>query len=243
MILNKLNQLSAEKYLILFLVILGAEGLLKNSYALPHLLLAPALAAVSDFVINYIRYKRKEFPEHGLITGLIVALVLSPVSLIASVIIPILSIVLKHAIRYKGRNIFNPAALGMFVSGIALGVHAAWWAAGSLLTVPFGLIIAYKLRRLYNSVSFIVVSSVISVIYGFMSSGNFLLPLNTSTLFFAFVMLLEPVTSPYTKKGQVVFGISAAVLSFLFTLFNAADSFLPTLLIMNLFASWLNKLK
>ena len=243
MFLEKIGQFSVEKYLILFLIVLGLEGLLKNSFALAQLVVSPVAAAAADFSINYLRYKRKEFPEHGLITGLIVALVLSPVSLIASVIIPILSIVLKHAVRYKGRNIFNPAALGMFVSGIALGVHAAWWAAGSLLTAPFGLIIAYKIRRLYNSVSFIVVSSVISVMYGFMSSGNFLLPLNTTMLFFAFVMLLEPVTSPYTKKGQVVFGMSAAILSFLFTLFNAADSFLPTLLIMNLFARWMNKLK
>jgi Na+-translocating ferredoxin:NAD+ oxidoreductase RnfD subunit len=236
MILNKLNQFSAEKYLILFLVIFSIEGLLKNSFALPHLLLAPALASISDFSINYIKYKRKEFPEHGLITGLIIALVLSPVSLFASIIIPPVAIVLKHVIHYKGRNIFNPAALGMFVSGIALGVHAAWWSIG-LLAIPFGLVVAYKIRRIYNPLSFVV----LSIVYDFVVSGGF--SLNTSMFFFAFVMLLEPVTSPFTKKGQIIFGASAALLSFAFAFFNATDIFVPTLLILNLFTRRLNKLK
>ena len=235
MFLEKLKRFSAEKYLILFLVILGIEGFSKNSFALSHLIISPIVASVSDFVVNYVRYERKEFPEHGLITGLIIALVLSPVSLFASVIIPLAAVTLKHIIRYKGRNIFNPAALGMFVSAI-LGVHAAWWSI-SLLVIPFGLIVAYKIRRLYNPLSFVA----LSIAYDFIVSGSF--SLNTSMFFFAFVMLLEPVTSPYTKKGQLIFGISAALLSSLFAFLNATDIFLPGLLIMNLFTHWLNKVK
>ncbi|MBI2076655.1 MAG: RnfABCDGE type electron transport complex subunit D [Candidatus Aenigmarchaeota archaeon] len=241
MIPETFRRLSVEKYLILFLVILGIEGLLKNSFALAQLVLSPLVAAVSDFVANYFRYKRKEFPEHGLITGLIIALVLSPVSLFASVIIPVIAIALKHVIRYKGRNIFNPAALGMFVSAAALGVQAAWWSVG-YLAIPFGFIVAYKIRRLYNPLSFIAGSSAISAAYAYINSGKWLLPINASMFFFAFVMLLEPVTSPHTKKGQVIFGVSAAVISF-FLGFTAADIFLASLLAMNLFTPWLNKVK
>lgn len=241
MFLEKLARLSVEKYLVLFLVILGIEGLLKNSFALAQLVLSPLVAAVSDFVVNYLRHKRKEFPEHGLITGLIIALVLSPVSLSASIIIPVIAIALKHVIRYKNRNIFNPAALGMFVSAAALGVHAAWWSV-SYLAMPFGFIIAYKIRRLYNPLSFIAVSSAIPAIYGYINSGKWLLPINASMFFFAFVMLLEPVTSPHTKKGQVIFGVSVATLSFLLS-FTSLDIFLSSLLIMNLFTPWLNRLK
>ena len=66
-----------------------------------------------------------------------------------------------------------------------------------------------------------------------------------TAFFFAFVMVLEPVTSPFTRKGKLIFGALVALLGIMLPLFLhvPADLFLGSLLVMNLFTSRLNKLK
>ncbi|MDI6721314.1 MAG: RnfABCDGE type electron transport complex subunit D, partial [Candidatus Aenigmarchaeota archaeon] len=61
--------------------------------------------------------------------------------------------------------------------------------------------------------------------------------------FFAFIMLIEPVTTPSAKKGQIIFGAATAMLSAAFAMYTRIDFFLVSLLIMNIFTYRLNRIR
>ena len=230
------RELQAEHVLIAMLLVLAALSFSFSS--MPHLVIAPAAAALLDFFLAWLIDKRKGFPYLGLITGLIIALLLAPnpvFALAASVI----AIGSKYIIRIKKRNIFNPAAFALFILSI-FGIVTAWWGALYWIVVPLGLLVAYRIRRLETSLSFLL------VYFLAMYSIKGAFPLEDYTAyFFAFVMVLEPMTSPFARKGKLIFGPAVAVIGVFLPLFVnvPVNLFLGALLLMNIFTPWLNRLK
>ncbi|MDI6721516.1 MAG: hypothetical protein QMD85_03935, partial [Candidatus Aenigmarchaeota archaeon] len=66
-----------------------------------------------DALISYLKNKKWEFPWLGLITGLIIAVLLGPGNILFAIAVPAAAIILREVIKFKNRNIFNPAALGL----------------------------------------------------------------------------------------------------------------------------------
>lgn len=230
------RKLQAEHILVAMLLILAALFVSAENFF--NLIVAPATAAVLDFMLANFISKRKAFPWLGLISGLIIALLLAPNPLFAFVAATI-AIAGKYIIRIKKRNIFNPAAFALFVLSI-FGIVTAWWGVLHWIVVPLGLLVAYKIRRLETSLSFLV--AYFLAIYAV--KGAF--PLEDYTAyFFAFVMVLEPVTSPFARKGKLIFGPAVALLAVFLPLFVnvPVNLFLGALLLMNLFVPFLNKLR
>ncbi|MBI4171061.1 MAG: RnfABCDGE type electron transport complex subunit D [Candidatus Aenigmarchaeota archaeon] len=230
------KMLEAEHVLIAMLLILAA--LTFSIGNILHLVIAPLTAAVLDFLLAWLIDKRKDFPYLGLISGLIIALLLAPNPVFAFVA-AVIAMAGKYIIRIRKRNIFNPAAFSLFVMSI-FGIVTAWWGVLHWIVIPLGLLVAYKIRRLETSLSFLAVYFIIF----FIIKG--VLPLEDYTAyFFAFVMVLEPVTSPATRKGKIIFGPAVALLALLLPLAAnlPVNLFLGSLLIMNLFTPYLNKLK
>ncbi|MBI2172611.1 MAG: RnfABCDGE type electron transport complex subunit D [Candidatus Aenigmarchaeota archaeon] len=231
-----LNKITTEHWVSAFLVITLAYSYVisPSDGKLYQIIIAPAVAVVLDAVIYKIRQKRLEFPWLGLITGLIIAALMAPNILLAAVI-PAAAIILKHVIKFRGRNVFNPAALGLLIATF-LGAFASWWAV-SFLVIPFGLIAVYKTRRYYNAAAFLVLYYILSAARG----SAFLL--DYAALFFALIMVIEPVTTPSAKKGQIAFGAAVAVLSTALAVYTRIDFFLLSLLLMNLFSYRLNRFR
>jgi ferredoxin-NADP reductase len=163
--------------------------------------------------------------ESSLITGIILALIISPtleigglvVLLFASMIAGISKFVLVH----NGRHIFNPAALGAFVIGITGLGGASWWVATPVLT-PIVLIVTlvslYKSHRFSVAGVFLAVSIPILLIvfsqYGTSLLDNIYLLMSWPLLFIAGVMLTEPLTLP-PRKWQM--HVEAAIVAVLFS--------------------------
>ena len=87
-------------------------------------------AGLLDIVILRLRHPRWEFPSGAVLTGLIVAMVLSPfepwwVPAVTSAI----AIASKYLLRTKATNVFNPAALALIVSFYAFNTGQSWWGA------------------------------------------------------------------------------------------------------------------
>ncbi len=161
--------------------------------------------------------------ESVYITALILALIMSPISYtdvsgsVILIIVAIISSASKYILAIRKKHIFNPAAIAIVFSAFVLGTPATWWVAGNVALLPFvligGLIVVYKLRK-FDLVLAFFVSSFITV--AFISADPIAsiqaTVLYSVFLFFAFVMLTEPLTQPNTRVLRVVYGIFIGIL-------------------------------
>jgi Na+-translocating ferredoxin:NAD+ oxidoreductase RnfD subunit len=217
-------------------------------HALPlPLILAVAIAGIIEILIRKLYLKHAfKIPYSGLITGLIIGSVAPinaplPLILIASVI----AVVSKFFIQFKNSNIFNPATLGLVIALPIFGLGDEWWVASNyniygiaITLTPILIILAYEARRLPTALSFIGASVMLALVMGMGSQlsltaiAALLFGIN---YFFAFVMLVEPKTSPHNNYAQVAYGLSLAVLYIAFALLRMPYPLLVVLLIGNLF--------
>ena len=100
----------------------------------------PGLVA-ADAPILRVRNRTWEFPSGALLTGLIVAMVLSPrepwhVTAITAAI----GVFSKYVARTRSANVFNPAALALVIAFYIFDTAQSWW--GALPDVaPYALIL------------------------------------------------------------------------------------------------------
>ena len=96
----------------------------------PGLVSAVAVAALIDVLILRWRRPRWEFPTGAVLTGFIVAMVLSaqePWYVVACT--SALAIVSKYIFRTRAANVFNPAALAIVATFYVFDTGQIWWGA------------------------------------------------------------------------------------------------------------------
>ena len=155
--------------------------------------------------------------KSGIISGIFIGMLMTP-NLPAVVITAAITILFKHIIKIKGRHIFNPANFGLMIAGV-IGFGTSWWGSYALVPVViFGAFILYRTTKLKMVISFLMAYAFATAL--FVGSIQSFMPLivNSTILFFAFFMLTEPKTSPYTPKSQIVQGVFMGVLSALLIL-------------------------
>src|SRR6266568_5831180 len=128
----------------------------------------------------------------------------------------------KYVFAIRRKHIFNPAALAVALSAFTLNQAASWW-VGTSAMLPFvllgGLLVARKIGRFDLVLSFLAVAWA-GTLGASLATGTPVLRASsqffadTPILFFAFVMLTEPLTSPPARTPRVVYG---ALVGFLFT--------------------------
>lgn len=162
--------------------------------------------------------------ESVYITALILALILTPIKSVQE--LPLLfwvavwAMASKYILAIKKKHIFNPAALSVALTALTLNYSASWWVVTAWMA-PFvavgGLLIVRKIRRFDMVFSFFVVASVVILGASALKGNDLLLTaqrliLDIPILFFAFVMLTEPLTTPARKIWQVVYGSLVGIL-------------------------------
>src|SRR3989344_3484472 len=163
-------------------------------------------------------FKTKINFESASITALILTLIVGPSNFFNSIqiltFIALTAMLSKYVLTLRKKHVFNPAAIGVFLSAVIFNTGASWW-IGSIFTLPFiligGFLILVKIKRLEIVLSFLTVFLV-----GLILDQNFSIrPLLDSPIwFFVFVMLIEPLTSPLTRRSQIIFGGFTAILYF-----------------------------
>lgn len=196
---------------------------------------------VSFFIITIVSYtsnvllgrilKLPVNPESSSITALILFCILPPVTSLSEAgiiaLVAFFAMASKYLFVFRKKHVFNPAAFGAVVMPLIFGLGATWW-VGSLAMLPVvavvGFLIARKIHRFALVLSFIA-AAVLSI--GFTSFnaglivitpagiGQLLLEIVTSwpIFFFGTIMLTEPLTTPATKKLQIIYGV---IVGFLF---------------------------
>lgn len=167
--------------------------------------------------------------ESVYISALILALIMTPARTFQDALLLGLVAVLSQGSKYilaiGKKHIFNPAAFAVFLSAVTLNYSASWW-VGTAWMMPFvlagGLLIARKIRR-FNMVIAFLIAALVLILGSSLSRGIDALSivqqiiLETPILFFAFVMLTEPQTTPPGRIWRMVYGGLVGLLFVYFT--------------------------
>ncbi len=212
--------------LIIVAVTESALGIL--TYSPLAIILSTVLAVATCWVVNALGAhltRAATSVESVYITAFILALILPPATVgdssaaLTVIVASAVAMGSKYLLAPAKKHLFNPAALGVLVTGIGMGGYASWWVAGNLQLLPFvligGLAIVHKIRR-FDLVLAFAITAVVTMILttpGRDAVSVFSLAfLHTSLLFFAFVMLTEPLTTPPTRRLRIVYGVIVGVL-------------------------------
>ena len=163
-------------------------------------------------------------PESSLITGLILALIITPnvtgYNILFLIAAPGLAMASKYLLTIREKHIFNPAAIAVALTAFGPRQTASWW-VGTAAMLPFvvigGILITRKIRRERMVITFFIATTISTVFYAIISKVSVISSLHdmifSSAIFFlGFVMLTEPLTSPPTAKKQTWYG---AIVGFL----------------------------
>ena len=234
---------------LLTVVAMYGEGL---AQAIPHVVSAMLVAALVDVALMILERGDWTFPSGALLTGLIVALVLSPsenffiVGLTAA-----LAVSSKYVFRTRWSNVFNPAALALVLSYFLFGTEQSWW--GALPTLPVfamliilgvGAFIADRVNKMPLALTFLGAFFGMFAVTAFVGDPArvqevFRAPDANAALFMALFMLDDPPTSPNRYRDQVVFGALAALASYAIYMTVGAVYYLPAgILVANAWESW-----
>ncbi len=227
-LLNRITMYRVTLYgltaISLLSVLLGFFGVL--AYGGVSLLLSLILLIAVCAFINYLfsfLFKAPTNIESVFITAYILFFVLAPLAsvsdawwLAATAAVAMAS---KYILAIKKRHVFNPAALGVFVTALFGSNLAIWWVATPVLlpvVAILGLLVVRKIRRFDLFFSYLVVSVVATALYNVYTG----FPVDIVQYFFSWpvvffgtIMLTEPITSPPSRRSRVLYGTLVALLS------------------------------
>ena len=206
----------------------GYEAYYLGGLGIPSLVGLPIVAVVTDLIFQRVRFPHLRVPDAAIVTGRFLALLLAPTApLLLTGSVTFAAVGLRHALRYKGRPWFNPAAAGVVLGTLFLGLAPAWWVGigpdGEIAMVVLGaLLIARTPTSWRLPAVFLLTYSLLSVVQhvfvGASTDPQILLlqAIDPATVFFALFMVPEPRSSPGAVHQQVLFagivGIAAAFL-------------------------------
>jgi Na+-translocating ferredoxin:NAD+ oxidoreductase RnfD subunit len=204
-------------------------------------------AAIVDAPILRARGRWWVFPDGAVLTGLFVAMVLSPfepwyVGAVTSAV----GVFSKYVFRGRTANVFNPAALGLVVTFYLIGTGQDWWGAladagvaGLVVLFATGVFIVDRVNKTPLVLAFLGSYFLLFTMVAFAGEPRlvaeiFRSPDVNAVLFFAFFILTDPPTSPAKYRDQIVYGVLVAVAGFaIFELVGAAHYLLSGVLVGN----------
>src|SRR5882724_9589607 len=227
-----LDRITMYRLVLYYLIILVGYAFILSLFGiLPY---TPRAVAVSTglllavcWITNKIFALIFEVPanvESLYITALILALLFTPTQSWHSFVplgwVAVWAMASKYIFAINKKHLFNPVAIAAAIISLSIGFSASWW-VGNIWMVPVvvmgGLLVVRKIKRFTLVISFFVTSLLTIFAFTLLRGGNLInmfvtVTLHSSFFFFACVMLTEPLTTPPTKKLQMVYGALVGIL-------------------------------
>ena len=226
--LNRITMYRLVIYCLTFLLSLGFVlsffGTL--GFSPLNLLVSSIIIFTSCIALNYlfeIIFRAPSNPESTYITSLILCLIIGPENSFKGyfflLLICFIAISSKYLIAINKKHIFNPAGFAVAILALFSLYYPSWWIGSSVMFFPVlitGLLITRKIQKFDLVISFIGIY-ILTSIGGISSQAQFFklitnLFVYSPILFFAFVMLPEPSTTPPRRLNRVVYGALIALL-------------------------------
>lgn len=194
-------------------------------------------AVITDLAIYYTQHKKLFLPKSAIITGFIVAGIISfQEPFWMTILFPIIAIAAKHVIKIHHKHFLNPANTALFIATL-FNISLSWSLESNIyILIIAGLYFVYRLKKWGHILGFFIPLSVLLLLRG----TN---PLLMISWFFLFIMLIEPKTSGIGFLRGLIFGTIASLSSFVILIFIPQyDFFVFGLFITNLCNPLLDKL-
>ena len=230
---NFLNRTTMYRVVLYYLLALWLIALIFSFFnILPYtpfsIIISLAILLLVSSATNYIFsfvFKVPANIESIYISVFILALIITPALTPADYIFlgwaGILAMASKYIFAIKHKHIFNPAALAVVITAFFINQSASWW-IGTLSLAPFvlvgGLMVVRKIKRKDLTLSFFLVAIITIIVFVSLNGGNVFNSLYQALfyspiLFFTFVMITEPLTTPPSRLLRILYG---ALVGFLF---------------------------
>lgn len=227
-----LNNITMYRLVLYYLIILAFAGLIYTltgtiSHDPVNYIFSITFILSICIAGNYFFAKVFDAPtnvESIYISALILGLIITPPKDVNQIIFvfwaSLLTVALKFIFAINKKHIFNPVAIAIMFTYFFLDASASWW-IGNLAMAPLTVIglflIVRKLRRADLVVSFIVASLATTAGYTFYKGGDVADLLirdvtHTPLVFFAAIMLTEPLTTPPTKLLRIIYGGAVGIM-------------------------------
>jgi Na+-translocating ferredoxin:NAD+ oxidoreductase RnfD subunit len=218
----------------------------------PGLLGATVAATLVDALWLRWRSGAWTLPDGALLTGWLVALIVSPhepwpVAAVTSVV----GVASKQLMRVGRANLFNPAAFALVGTFYVFDTGQSWWGALPDLPLPWllalasaGVYITLRLNKAPVVLAFLGGYVALATANAFLGNPGTVAELYRApdlhaALFFAFFMVTDPPTSPPKHPDQLVYGAITAVAAFaVYRVVGAAYFLLAGLLVANVWEGW-----
>lgn len=160
--------------------------------------------------------------ESVYISAIILALIITPVVPLKSMSdlyfllwVSVLAMSSKFILAWNRKHIFNPVAIAVAITALTIDQAATWW-VGTMPMLPFvlvgGLLLVRKIRRFGLFFAFLVSALATILTFSVIQHDSMLNTLqltflSSPLLFFGFVILTEPLTTPPTRRLQMIYGV------------------------------------
>ena len=239
--------LTIKTYLLAYLLVLIVVSFSYTPIQIvwKSIVVAWVIAIIGEVLLNALTKKIVHVPDSAIITATIISVVLATsTSLFLIGLAVLIALFTKHFIRFRDKHIFNPANIALFLMISIFGQNIQWWGASNLIIlIVLGLLVMYKLRRIWPSVTFLTAYFILLILV----NRNLNLGAITNTItsdyspfFLAFVMLPEPQTAAWTTPGRAITSILTATFAVAFTVFNITAPLIASLALVNLITPAVN---
>ncbi|HET9017034.1 MAG TPA: hypothetical protein VFN57_15640 [Thermomicrobiaceae bacterium] len=228
-LIDRITMYRLVLYVLIAFVALGAVAAAagKLAFSPVMLLLSTGFLVLMCWAANTLLGRVFDVPtniESALVTALILALIMDPPrsanDLIALGWAAILAMGSKYILALHNKHLFNPAAIAAVVVGFALKDPASWWIGTVYMFPPVligGLLIVRKVRQEAMAGSFVLAALVAETAASVLQHLSITTELQqlviaSPLVFFAAIMLTEPLTAPPTRGLRQLYGALTGVL-------------------------------
>ena len=212
--------------ILAILILMAAPG--QGGQPVMGLACATMAAGLVDLLILRWKTGTWQYPSGAVLTAAIVVMVLraqEPWYVIT--VTSVIAVLSKYAFRFRA-NVFNPAALAMVASYYLFHAGQSWWGAqtdtvgpAKLLMVVAGVFITNRVNKMPLVLTFLAAYFALFTVtsYGgdpLKVAEIFRTPDVEAALYFAFIILTDPPTSPARYRDQVICGALVAAVSYAF---------------------------